>query len=61
MGREPRHGYNLNRNGSDILAPDGKQIGIWYAVRSWDDLAAVKLIDDKTVNVSPPARRKSGL
>ena len=49
-----RQGYDLSRNGSEILAPDGRQIGIWYAVRNWKDRATVKMIDDKTVNVSPP-------
>jgi len=49
-----RLGYDLSRNGSEILAPDGRQIGIWYAVRDWKDWATVKMIDDKTVNISPP-------
>lgn len=50
----PRPGYNLTRNGSDIMAPDGRQIGVWYAVRNWKDRATIKMIDDNTVNVSPP-------
>jgi hypothetical protein len=54
MGGRSRDGYNMNRNGSDIIAPDGRQIGIWYAVKHWKDRATVKIIDDKTVNVSTP-------
>jgi hypothetical protein len=54
MGGHPRVGYNLTRNGSEILSPDGRPIGIWYAVRNWKDRATVKMIDEKTVNVSPP-------
>lgn len=54
MDGRPRPGYNLTRNGSDIIAPDGRQIGVWYAVKNWKDRATVKMIDDKTVNVSPP-------
>lgn len=54
MGGRPRPGYNLTRNGSDIIASDGQQIGIWYAVRNWKDWATVKMIDDKTVVVSTP-------
>ena len=49
-----RYGYDLTINGSDILTPDGRQIGIRYAVKNWKDRATVKMIDDKTVNVSPP-------
>jgi hypothetical protein len=54
MDGQPRPGHNMYRNGSDIIAPDGRQIGIWYAVKNWKDRATVKMIDDKTVNVSPP-------
>jgi hypothetical protein len=54
-----RVGYNLTRNGSEILAPDGSQIGIWYAVKNWKDRATVKMIDEKTVNVSTPLDDKS--
>ncbi len=49
-----RDGYYLNKNGAALLTPDGSQIGVWYAVRNWKDRATVKMIDDKTVNVSPP-------
>ena len=55
-----RVGYNLTKNGSDIITPDGRQVGIWYAVRNWQDLATVKMIDDKTVTISPPLKKKSG-
>ena len=54
MNGQPRPGYNMFKNGSDIIAPDGRQIGVWYAVKNWKDRATVKMIDDKTVNVSPP-------
>ena len=54
MGGRSRDGYYLNKNGAALLTPDGGQIGIWYAVRNWKDRATVKMIDDKTVNVSPP-------
>lgn len=56
MGGRSRDGYYLNKNGAALLTPDGGQIGIWYAVRNWKDRATVKMIDDKTVNVSPPLR-----
>jgi hypothetical protein len=61
MGGRPRPGYNLDRNGSDILAPDGRQVGIWYAVKNWKDRATVKMIDDKTVNISPPLENQNYL
>ena len=51
-----RNGFTLNQNGSDILTPDGRQIGIWYAVKNWKDRVSVKMIDDKTVNISLPSR-----
>jgi hypothetical protein len=54
MGSRSKHTYSLNRRGSDLLTPDGRPIGIWYAVRNWRDRATVKMIDDKTVNVSHP-------
>jgi hypothetical protein len=54
MDGHPRPGHNMTSNGSDILTPDGRQIGIWYAVKNWKDRATVKMIDDKTVNVSLP-------
>jgi hypothetical protein len=60
MGGRSRDGYYLNKNGSDLLTPDGKQIGIWYAVRNWKDRATVKMIDDKTVNISPPLEANQG-
>ena len=49
-----RDDRDLSRNGAEILAPDGRQIGIWYAMRNWKDRATIKMIDDKTVNVSTP-------
>jgi len=49
----PRRG--LNKNGSDMLATDGRQIGIWYSVRNSTDWATVKMIDDKTFVVSTPS------
>jgi len=49
-----RDGRDLSRNGAEILAPDDRQIGIWYAMRNWKDRATIKMIDDKTVNVSTP-------
>ncbi len=62
MGGRSRDGYYLNNNGSDILTSDGRKIGVWYAVKNWMDRATVKMIDDKTVSVSPPlsdnSRRK---
>ena len=60
MGGRSRDDYYLNNNGSDILAPDGEKIGIWYAVKNWKDRATVKMIDGKTVNVSPPLKDQSG-
>lgn len=54
IGGISRDDYDLSRNGAEILAPDGRQIGIWYAMRNWKDRATIKMIDDKTVNVSPP-------
>ena len=50
----PRQDYDFNRNGSEILTPDGRQIGIWYALKNWKDRARVEMIDDKTVAVSTP-------
>ena len=55
-----RDGYYLNKNGAALLTPDGSQIGVWYAVRNWKDRATVKMIDDKTVNVSPPLEDAAG-
>ncbi len=54
-----RRDYDLSRNGAEILAPDGRQIGIWYAMKNWKDRATIKMIDDKTVNVSPPIENSS--
>ena len=60
MGGRSRDDYYPKKNGSDILAPDGGQIGVWYAVKNWKDRATVKMIDDKTVNVSPPLKDATG-
>ena len=54
MGGRPRQDYDFSKNGSEIIAPDGRQIGIWYALKNWKDRARVKMIDDKTVSVSTP-------
>jgi hypothetical protein len=56
----PRYGYDLSNNGSDIMAPDGRQIGIWYSIRNWQDKTTVEMIDDKTVIVSSPIKNRSG-
>ena len=54
IGGRPRQDFDLNRNGSEILTPDGRQIGIWYALKNWKDRARVEMIDDTTVAVSTP-------
>ena len=51
MNGRPRPEYDFNKNGSEILSPDGTQIGIWYAIKNWKERATVKMIDDKTVNI----------
>ena len=56
-GGMSRLDYDLSRNGAEILAPDGRQIGIWYAMRNWRDRATIKMIDNNTVNVSTPIER----
>jgi len=58
--RGPRDGVDLSRKGSDILAPDGRQIGIWYSVKDWRDWATVEMIDEKTFIVSPPKKKAGG-
>ena len=58
--RGPRYGYDLTNNGSEILAPDGRQIGIWYSVKDWRDWATVEMIDEKTFIVSPPKKKAGG-
>ena len=60
MGGRSRDDYYPNKNGADILAPDGGKIGIWYAVKNWKDRVTVKMIDDKTVNISPPLEDTTG-
>ena len=60
MGGRSRDDYYPNKNGAALLTPDGRQIGIWYAVKNWRDRATVKMIDDKTVNVSPPLVDQNG-
>jgi hypothetical protein len=49
-----RRDYDLSRNGAEILAPDGRKIGIWYAMRNWRYRATIKMVDNNTVNVSTP-------
>jgi len=58
--RGPRDGFDLTNNGSDIMAPDGRQIGIWYSVKDWRDWATVEIIDEKTFRVSPPKKKVGG-
>jgi hypothetical protein len=58
--RGPRYGFDLTNNGSEILAPDGRQIGIWYSVKDWRDWARVEMIDEKTFIVSPPKKKVGG-
>ena len=60
MGGRSRDDYYPNKNGAALLTPDGSQIGVWYAVKNWKDRATVKMIDDKTVNVSPPLKDATG-
>ena len=55
---QSRDGFNFERNGQDILAPDGRQIGVWYAVKNWKEWATVKMINDKTFVVSPPLSKQ---
>ena len=60
MGGRSRDDYYPNKNGAALLTPDGSQIGVWYAVKNWKDRATMKMIDDKTVNVSPPLKDATG-
>ena len=46
--------YFKNNNGAEILTKDGEHIGVWYANINRKDHAFVKMIDDKTVNISTP-------
>ena len=51
MEGRPRQDYDFRKNGSRINAPDGRQIGILYALKNWKDRTTVIMIDDKTVNI----------
>jgi hypothetical protein len=45
-------------NGSDILAENGKKIGVWYAFIDWRTWASVKMIDERVVQISVPIGRE---
>jgi hypothetical protein len=53
-----RNKFFLSNNGSDIFDAGGRNIGIWYGLSGPDDRAVVKMIDDKTVNITPPIPRR---
>jgi hypothetical protein len=50
----PRVGWDLRPYGRAILSDNGKRIGLWYSVVDWRDHTVVKMIDDHTVEISPP-------
>jgi len=41
----------LSYYGLDILAPDGRQVGIWYTMSVTKNYGLVEMIDDKTIAV----------
>ena len=41
-------------NGSDILTPDGKKIGVWYSFRDWRDWALVEIVGTDKVRIGMP-------
>lgn len=46
-------------NGARIIAPDGRQIGIWYSVYNY---SIVKMVDENTVTLSlPPSTLPNGI
>lgn len=50
----PRVGYDPYPYGRTILSDDGRRIGLWYSVVDWRDFTVVKMIDDHSVEISPP-------
>lgn len=50
----PRVGYDPGHYGRYILSDDGRRIGLWYSVRDWRDHTVVRMVDDQTVEITPP-------
>jgi hypothetical protein len=46
--------YFLGNNGFDIMDGQGNKVGIWYGLVDAHDWAAVQMIADKTVSITPP-------
>jgi hypothetical protein len=50
----PRVDWDVYPYGRYILSDDGRRIGLWYSVVDWRDQTMVRMIDDHTVEISPP-------
>ena len=52
-------GVNIDfGNGSDILTPKGKKIGVWYSFKDRRDWALVEIIDSNKVKIGVPIGHK---
>lgn len=46
--------YDSNHYGRYILDDKGQRLGVWYSLKNWRDFASVRILDERTVQVSTP-------
>ena len=49
---------NYRSYGSDIIAPDGEHIGIWYSLEDWQQWARIELKEGQIVQIGGPIRNQ---
>lgn len=57
--QHPNKKYFVGNNGLDILDAQGRKIGVWFGLKDGRDWTVVKMVDDRTVNISLPMPHKN--
>lgn len=51
---------NLGRFGSVMLDANGKQIGVYYSLRSWEQWTMIRIVGEKEIKVASPSDPSPG-
>jgi hypothetical protein len=52
--QHPNKKYLIGNNGLDILDSEDRKIGVWFGLKDGRDWSVIKMVDDRTVNISLP-------
>jgi hypothetical protein len=57
--QHPNKKYFIGNNGLDILDAKDRKIGVWFGLKDGRDWTVVRMLDDRTVNISLPMPHKN--